>query len=107
MDELLKLGGGDKEFVNEMIHLFIKGANECTLSLKIAIETNDRKAIGDAAHKIAPACRHLGATKMLELVKMLEKQADTDVSIAELGILINKLENEASKTIEEVKKHLS
>ncbi len=106
MNELSKLANGDKNFVKEMARLFIKGAEESVETIKKAYEVDDWGTIRSVTHKVAPSCRHLGATKMLELVKLIEKQAENDVSKADLNVLIHELEVESSAAIDEVKKYL-
>lgn len=105
LTELAKLGNGDQKFMNEMLSLFVKGAQEALKSVQEAFVLNDRKAIMDSAHKIAPSCRHLGAIKLLDLVKNLEKNAQT-LDEDELKKLIDEFESEILITIGEVNKHL-
>lgn len=106
VDELYKIGNGDKVFVNEMLGLFLKGAEEGIYTIKNAVKIEDRRAMMEITHKIAPSCRHIGAKRMLELLKMLEKQAELNASMVDLNILIHELEKETLTTMNEVKKHI-
>jgi HPt (histidine-containing phosphotransfer) domain-containing protein len=107
LDELSKMANGDPNFIKEMARLFIKGANESMEVIKTAYEKNDWTSIKEATHKIAPSCRHLGALKMLELVKLIERQVENNPQKTHIRILIHELETESSATIDEVKKYLS
>jgi signal transduction histidine kinase/CheY-like chemotaxis protein len=104
--ELNKLGNNDPTFTNEMLNLFLKGTEQGLKTIQDAYETDNWKAIQDMAHKIAPSCRHLGAFRMLEILKTLESKAGTDVHKADIGVLIKELEVESITTIDEVKKYL-
>ena len=106
IDELYRLGNGDSHFVQEMVALFIKGAEESLRNIQQAYQAQNWQAIQDATHKVAPSCRHIGAIKMLELVKDIEKIAGNGSDKGNIGLLISQLETESAATIVEVKKYL-
>ena len=106
LTELRKLGKGDRKFLNEMLALFIKGAEESLTCIKDGLASNDRKAIMDAAHKIAPSCRHLGALKLLGIIKELEMYAGA-LGADDLTKMIDEFESEILLTNGEVNEHLA
>lgn len=106
IDELYKLGREDKGFLNKMLGLFIKGSEEAMTNIKNASELDDRKAIMEITHKIAPSCRQLGALRMHELIKRLEKNAGNGATRTDLNILVHELEVETKSTILEIRKYL-
>jgi len=54
LDYLENIAGGDKEFMGEMIDMFIRQTPPQIESLKIAIDNNDYIQIAHIAHKIKP-----------------------------------------------------
>lgn len=108
LDELNKVSNGDKKFVGEMVAIFIRTTDEGVTEMESAIKQNDLKLIADMAHKIAPPCRHMGATALLKCLVSIEnaiRNSDKTVDIEELvmkarkekDIVINDLKEEIIK----------
>ena len=72
----MKDSGNDPGFVREMIDQFkistLDGLREIRSELKHA----HYSAVGDLAHKLAPASRHLKITKLLGTLKEIERCAE-------------------------------
>jgi HPt (histidine-containing phosphotransfer) domain-containing protein len=105
LDELKQVSNGDKKFVEEMIAIFIRTTDEGINEMEAAVKENNLKAIADMAHKIAPPCRHMGATTLLNYLNTIEnaiRNSDQSVDIKEMvmkakkekDILINELKAE-------------
>lgn len=60
LDYLENIAGGDKEFMGEMIDMFICQTPPQIESLKIAIDNNDYIQIAHIAHKIKPTFTMFG-----------------------------------------------
>ncbi len=83
-DELYRVSGGDERFVEEMLNLFVKTSNEGARMLEENLNAQNWSGLSDAAHKMAPPCKHLGAMNLYRNLKDLEKLGkDTpDISMA-------------------------
>jgi CheY-like chemotaxis protein/HPt (histidine-containing phosphotransfer) domain-containing protein len=73
LDELYRVSGGDERFVDEMLALFIKSSNEGVQLLDGHLNSLNWNGLSDAAHKMAPPCKHLGAMNLYRNLKELEK----------------------------------
>jgi HPt (histidine-containing phosphotransfer) domain-containing protein len=59
--------------------------------IKSALEQEHYSAVADLAHKLAPACRHLKITRLLDKLKEIEKLADNKNG-SEIVILLDEAE---------------
>ncbi len=103
LDELNKVSNGDKKFVEEMVAIFIRTTDEGITEMESAIKKNDMKLIADMAHKIAPPCRHMGATALLNCLVSIEnaiRNSDKSIDIAQL---VEKAKKEKDIVISELK----
>jgi signal transduction histidine kinase/FixJ family two-component response regulator len=103
LDELKQVSNGDKKFLEEMIAIFIRTTDEGINDMELAIKQNNMKAIADLAHKIAPPCRHMGATSLLTCLTTIEnaiRKSDNAVDIKEW---IEKAKKEKDELINELK----
>jgi CheY-like chemotaxis protein len=84
--QLEQMSNGDKEFFDKMLRIFITTTKDALEKIKQAIATRDFDTIEDYAHKLAPPCRHLDATRLLQLLKQMESKAK-EKKIAEMEAL--------------------
>ncbi len=75
LDGLKALGGGDNEFVLEMIDLFLEQAPRNLEVMRAALDVRDVPAIGKAAHNLKSASAYLGARRLSELCGQVEAKA--------------------------------
>ncbi len=72
LDELNVLGGGDPEFVRELVRMFSEQAPRYLEAARVALEVKDLVAVGKAAHTLKSSSAYLGAKRLSELCKELE-----------------------------------
>jgi signal transduction histidine kinase/CheY-like chemotaxis protein/HPt (histidine-containing phosphotransfer) domain-containing protein/CHASE3 domain sensor protein len=75
LSDLKRLSNGDETFVNEMLHIFIRTTEEGIQKMKEYLDHKDWEGLADVAHKMTSPCRHLGATRLLKLLKEMENSA--------------------------------
>jgi signal transduction histidine kinase/CheY-like chemotaxis protein len=96
---LLRDSGNDPVFVREMIDRFrestLKGLGEIRTELK----KEHYSAVGDLAHQLAPASRHLKITRLLEKLKEIEKYADNKNG-GEIVILLDEAEELTNRAVQ-------
>jgi CheY-like chemotaxis protein len=85
LTDLEALAGGDGTFVTDMLEIFLERLEATREHWEAAIENKDRKAIAEAAHKLAAPARQLGFTELAAALRALEEDADGDASIAALA----------------------
>jgi signal transduction histidine kinase/CheY-like chemotaxis protein len=73
---LRALGGGDNEFVIEMIDLFIEQSPRNLEVMRAALDVGDLPAIAKAAHNMKSSSAYLGARRLSDLCSQLEQKAN-------------------------------
>lgn len=95
LDELYRVSGGDERFVDEMLNLFIKTSNEGVKLLEDNLKSLNWDGLSDAAHKMAPPCRHLGAMNLYKNLKELERLGSNSPEKAEQ--MVESVKNQVSR----------
>lgn len=104
LEGLKAISVGNKVFYHEMIDLFIKSTQEGLAQMEIALQKNDFEALADYAHKIAPACRHMEAIELLELLKQIEGDIRVKGKTNEIHLTVRQAQKVSSEIINEMKK---
>ena len=81
LKNLMHLAGNDFLFVEEMILQFQESTTESLKKIRTKIAIGQTDEIGDLAHQLCPAARHLGITKLVTILKNLELQSGTTNSM--------------------------
>ncbi len=79
---LKQLFGQDNDFYIDMLQTFISSSDESIDLIKLALQNEDFGQIGHEAHKMASPTKHLGATDLYTLLKMIEKESSTNTTIS-------------------------
>ncbi|HEY6876971.1 MAG TPA: response regulator, partial [Polyangiales bacterium] len=90
LDELHALGGGDREFVRELVRMFNEQAPRYLEMARVALDVNDLVAVAKAAHTLKSSSAYLGATRLSALCKELEgiaKERDLSACARSLEVL--------------------
>jgi HPt (histidine-containing phosphotransfer) domain-containing protein len=66
------LGGGDPEFVRELVRMFNEQAPRYLEMARVALDVNDLTAVAKAAHTLKSSSAYLGAKCLSDLCKELE-----------------------------------
>jgi HPt (histidine-containing phosphotransfer) domain-containing protein len=75
LEGLKALGGGDNDFVLEMIELFLEQSPRNLEVMRAALDVGDLPAIGKAAHNMKSSSAYLGAKRLSELCAQVESKA--------------------------------
>ncbi|MGM0619990.1 MAG: ATP-binding protein [Bacteroidota bacterium] len=73
--EMKRMANGDKEFLKEMISIFISSTEKGIDNMETALKNSDWETISETAHQIAPQCKHTGDVELYNQIKKLEKMA--------------------------------
>ncbi len=76
IDDLLKAGQGDAEFVIFMLHTFTESCEEAMQDLRRGLHEADLALLKGVAHSLKPSLQHLNAWQALPPVEKLNKWAD-------------------------------
>jgi signal transduction histidine kinase/CheY-like chemotaxis protein len=72
---LKAIGGGDNDFVHEMIDLFLEQSPRNLEVMRAALDVGDLPAVAKAAHNMKSSSAYLGARRLSELCGQLEIKA--------------------------------
>jgi signal transduction histidine kinase/DNA-binding response OmpR family regulator len=73
IDDLLKAGQGDAEFVEFMLHTFLESCDEAMRDLRTGLLTADLPLLQTTAHTLKPSLQHLNAWQALPPIEKLNK----------------------------------
>ncbi|MVN76076.1 response regulator [Hymenobacter sp. HMF4947] len=91
IDDLLKAGQGDPEFVEFMLHTFAESCQEAFQDLHRGLREADVKLLKGTAHTLKPSLQHLNAWHALPPVEKLN-QWSGDFALAPLQALVAEIE---------------
>lgn len=97
LKELEGLTNGDREFMKEMILIFIRSTQSGMQNIKLALEENNWQGISEAAHKMAAPCKHIMAIDLYDKIKKLERFTNNLESIEEVPELIKSIDQKVEK----------
>jgi CheY-like chemotaxis protein/two-component sensor histidine kinase/HPt (histidine-containing phosphotransfer) domain-containing protein len=93
MNELDRISGGDKVFLDEILRIFIRSSEEALVKFRMNMNNADKTALAETAHKLAAPAKHMLATTLYNNLKKLENSAESLTS-DEITGLIGIIENE-------------
>ncbi|MGI4883328.1 MAG: response regulator [Janthinobacterium lividum] len=76
LDDLLKVGQGDRDFVAFMLATFVESGEEALVELAQGLREGHVGRLKSAAHTLKPSLAHLHAGHMLPAVERLDQWAD-------------------------------
>ncbi len=79
LNQLLRLVGGEKDHLVELIDSFLQDANPLLISLYQSLERSDFEGLRRAAHTLKSSSRDFGATGLAELCQLLEAKAKVEL----------------------------
>ena len=100
LGDLYHLAGDDPRFVKQMLEKFIDSTVKGLKDMNTALESEKWEQVADAAHKISPPCRHIGALTLLGYLKQIESNARDHGNLNSL----KKLAGQSAREFETVKK---
>ncbi|MEQ8471579.1 MAG: ATP-binding protein [Marinoscillum sp.] len=95
---------GDRDFVNDMVETFIKSAEEGWKEIEDHLKSGQLAVVSNAAHRIVAPARHLKATKLVELLKKIELNADQEKPIP--TELVSETKSHLTNTISQLQSYL-
>ena len=106
LDELYRFAGNDKAFVKEMLERFVDSFDAGLVRIKNALTNENHEEIGNAAHKMASPCRHIGAATLLENIKKAEQLAEAKTKTIEISAVVEKVQIDYERVKEMIREHI-
>jgi HPt (histidine-containing phosphotransfer) domain-containing protein len=107
LDKLNELSGGDQDFINSIISVFVDETPQDLSDLKLAIEVQAFDAIYQHAHKIKPNVDLLGMDETTAHILSIETEAKSDKNIGRIEKLFPKVEASIKDCIAQLKENHS
>jgi PAS domain S-box-containing protein len=93
---------GDTKFVLKMISVFLKQTPELLNSMKISIETNNKKLLKKVIHRMMPSVIFMGMKEMDEILTQLDIHSEDEKFPKQLETLYKKAELICRKAIKDL-----
>lgn len=90
-----------------MLERFIESFEQGMESIKSGLPRQEWEQIGNAAHKMASPCRHIGAKHLLNNLKKIESLADDKGGMDTIQNLIPELEHEYEVVKKQITEHIA
>ena len=84
LDQMTIMSGGNTEFVNKMVNLFMEITPELINRLKIGLMDGDFEEIKSASHKMKPSIDMMGISSLKNEIRTIEKLANEKENIMAL-----------------------
>lgn len=102
LSNLIRTAAKDLDFIEEMILQFKDSLKKGLTEIRIATNNGQYETIANAAHKLIPAARHLGAEKLVNQLRKIEESAISKNKNVILDIL-PKIEKTALNAVQSLK----
>lgn len=99
---LKELSNGSKEFILEMITVFIEQTPIEIANLEKHLAAKDWKALRATAHKMKPSFSFMGIKELESVIKTVEDYSANEKSLEVLPELVAKIKSVCSEAIEEL-----
>ncbi len=84
VDDALERAGGDREFLKELMEIFLEDVPERLGEIKVAVASRDGEAMARAAHSVKGAAANLSANAVREAAFHIEQAGrDGDLTNAD------------------------
>ena len=104
LDYLTELSKGDKEFIKDMIRIFLEENPREVKDLAAAIDKKDHTAIKNTAHKMKSTIPFVGVDKIIgNEVSEIEKLGSENGDIKEIETLFSRVKEICDKAAEELR----
>jgi len=104
LDYLTELGGGDNEFVVDMLQTYVDETGKDMLELEKSKNEGNLKRIGFLAHRCKAAFQMLGLKQLVQDAEALEQGVKVETAvISDFEQLVNKVNQCIEVSIEEAK----
>ncbi len=104
---LYHISGGDDKFVKQMVASFITTTAGLLKEMQDAAGLQQWESVANLAHKILPACRHIGAMELYNLLSKIEKECRNNLNPESVSMLTAKSLREFESVSSLLNEHLS
>lgn len=103
---LNEISGGDKNFIREMLELFVNTTSEEVNQFDALVSSNMYDQIGALAHKMKAPIQMLGANTLFENIRNLERCGKEKSNLAEIPNMVEGIKMQVAELTNEIKELL-
>jgi HPt (histidine-containing phosphotransfer) domain-containing protein len=103
---LKSLSEGNNAFVREMLTIFSEDIPELMRQLKIAVDAEDWKRVGQLAHKYRSPLSLLRLHRLEEIMKTMEYKVGEKILIEEMNMLFSEAQSLTERALESVQREI-
>lgn len=106
LTNLKEIGAGDKEFICEMISLFLQHAPMAIENLPKKVAAQDWPEVRHIAHKLKPQLIYMGVHAILDEVELIEQNANKQENLDKIPAMAELTIKHCTIVIEQLKEEL-
>ncbi|KAA3624395.1 MAG: PAS domain S-box protein [Bacteroidetes bacterium] len=103
LSTLEQIAQGNEPFIKQMIDLFIDQSAKSLLEIKKAYREGNFETVSKVAHRLKPSIDNMGITSLKEIIREIEKSAETLQFSPTMDSLIQDLENGIERVTSQLK----
>ncbi len=103
LTKLEAVGRGNREFIGLMVELFCRETPAIASRMITAYDNGDMKTVRELAHRIRPSIDNLEVKGQGEVIRQIEKMAQTDTKSTELETLLHEFEQSIRAVVQQLK----
>ncbi len=102
-----EMAGGNQEFVNQLLELFVQTVPESIELINKHYEAQDFEALGKEAHKLKSTISTVKIPSFIDKIKEIEHIGKTEEGLSRLPQLIEEFNQIMPKAVEQVQAELN
>jgi PAS domain S-box-containing protein len=103
LTEIKKIAGGDKDFIKQMISIFLDQIPQSLAQINQAIETKDFERVKSVAHQMKPSIDIMQIDSLKKEVRFVEENAGNQTNLEQLPEFITKLNTVLNSVLTQLK----
>ena len=104
LDKINEMAGGDEDFINSVISVFLEEVPQDLEGLENALEQQNYEQVYQLAHKIKPNVDLLGMEQTRAIALQIETLGKNEANMSEIRDIFPTLKKDVHQVISELKK---
>lgn len=102
LSQLISLSGGNADFVNKMVQMFLEMTPEIVGRINNGYAENNLDEVGAAAHKIKPTIDMMGIILLKDVIRQLENNAKNRTNLDSIPNLIQEVNEVLNRVMQQL-----
>lgn len=104
---LKQIADNNKEFMVEMIEMFLQKTPEALLQMQEYLNTKNWHELRNVAHRIKPSFSYIGISEIHRLLAAIENNSETRTNLTEIPEMLDKVQHACEEAYAELKTEIS